>query len=317
VKRAKPHSGSIPPIPTFLNGDCVDAKRQCSLLNRLAAAGVDGILTLGTVGEGAVLDEAIRVGAIRAAVRCLPEKAVIVGCFGHTAKALLQQVETAADSGATAALVTPPFYFRLSQVALLDLLTEVADRASIPVVLYHIPTVTGNPLSSELVERVADHPNVAGIKDSGGDFAHFLKLHRQHASKDFVVFQGTAALVGPSILAGCLDAMCTVTALVPHLEMNLRRAVKTADLAPVPALLRRISAIAELFRLGDYPIPANFKLVAELLELGSARVHDPALSPSVTHREEMKRKMSDLALFNADDSAQSVLERIDHNKDRG
>jgi len=289
--------GVVPPIPTFLDGGRLDEKSYSALVDRLRAAGVDGVLILGTAGEGPALAEENRTAAIAVAVESIGGLPVVVGCGGQTAEQVVRQVETAADLGATAALVLPPFYYPLSQDALTRYVTEVADRAAIPVLLYHIPAMTGNPFAVATVERLHLHPKVVGIKDSQGDFVRFLQLQRNLASEEFVVFQGVAALVGPSLLAGCHDSMCTVTALLPELEMELREAVGAADLETIRMLMHRISAVTELFRLGAYPLPVNFKAIAALLGLGPGQPHDPALLPDSSHYEELTRGLTRLGLL--------------------
>jgi 4-hydroxy-tetrahydrodipicolinate synthase len=258
---------------------------------------------LGTAGEGPVLAEEDRAVAVAAAVESTGGLPIVVGCSGQTVDQVVRQVESAADLGATAALVLPPFYFSLSQDALVRYMTDVADRAAIPVLLYHIPAMTGNPFAVATVERLGLHPNIVGIKDSEGDFVRFLRLQRNLASEEFVVFQGVAALVGPSLLAGCHDSMCTVTALTPELELELREAVVAADLETVRILMHRISAVSELFRLGAYPLPVNFKAVAALLGLGPGQPHDPALLPDSNHRAELRRRLTQLALLSPEASS--------------
>jgi dihydrodipicolinate synthase/N-acetylneuraminate lyase len=162
--------------------------------------------------------------------------------------------------------------------------------------MYHIPAVTGNPFSVATVERLSLHPNVVGIKDSGGDFVRFLQLQRNLDSDEFAVFQGVAALVGPSLLAGCRNSMCTVTSLLPQPEMELREAIASADLARVQILMHQISAVTELFRVGSCPLPVNFKAIAELLGLGPGQPHDPALQPDSDHIAVLAQGLAELGI---------------------
>jgi len=289
--------GVVPPIPTFLDGGRLDERSQRELVQSLRIAGIDGILTLGTAGEGPTLTDEIRAAAIEVAVEVGGGIPVVVGCSGQTADSVVRQIEAAAALGATTALVLPPFYFTLSQASIIRYLTNVSDRSSIPVMLYHIPGVTGNPFGIPAVEELSVHPRIVGIKDSAGDFIRFLQIQRTLDSDDFVVFQGVAALVGPSLLAGCSNSMCTVTALLPEPEMALRRAIAAADLDEVRVLMHQISAVTELFRLGSYPLPANFKAIAAMLGIGSGRPHDPAVSPDPEHLAALREGVARLGLL--------------------
>ncbi len=289
--------GVVPPIPTFLDGEQLDGAHQRALLDRLYAAGVDGVLTLGSAGEGPALDDPVRSEAITVAVEAMQGRPVVVGCSGQTARAVGRQIAVAADLGASSALVLPPFYFTLSQDSMVRYFLEVADHAAVPILLYHIPGMTGNPFAIPTIERLAEHPRVAGIKDSQGDFIRFLQLHRRLAGEEFIVFQGVAALVGPSLLAGCEDAMCTVTALFPEPELSMRAAIAARDLETVRHLMHRISAVTELFRLGSYPLPSNIKAIADLVGIGPGRPHDPALTPDDSHRDQLAAGLAELGFL--------------------
>lgn len=289
--------GAVPPIPTFLKDGQFDRASQESLLLGLRSAGLDGVLTLGTVGEGPVLSGEVRHEAIVEAVRCFGEGRVIAGCFGQTPGAVLDQIRAAADSGAAAALALPPYYFGLPQRTLLTYYQEIADAAPLPILLYHIPKLTGNPLEPELLGSLAAHPNIVGMKDSGGDLMRFLRLRQSLASDDFVVFQGVAALVGPTLIAGASDTMCTVSALLPRHERSLRQAILQGDGAAFGDPLRLIALVADLFRRLPYPIPATFKAVAHLLGLGPLETHLPALSPDESELRFLRQELDAMGVF--------------------
>ncbi len=293
----RPPRGIVPPIPTLLDGRQLDEGGQRELVQNLRTAGVDGVLALGTAGEGPVLPDGIRAAAITASVKAIEGLPVIVGCSGQTADHVVDQAQMAADLGATAVLAMPPFFFSLSQDSIIRYLTDVADRSLLPVVLYHIPGMTGNSLEVPTVEQLSQHPNIVGIKDSGGDFIRFLRLQRTFDSERFSVFQGVAALVGPSLLAGCGNTMCTVTAIMPGPEMELRSAIGRADLETIGKLMHHISAVTELFRLPPYPLPANIKAVASLLGFGTGRPHDGAVNPDPDHLARLSGGLGRLGLL--------------------
>jgi dihydrodipicolinate synthase/N-acetylneuraminate lyase len=269
--------GIIPPIPTFLHEDGnLDEHAQVRTVERLIAAGLDGLLALGTAGEGPVLPDHVRARALSATVSAAAGQLPVVACVsGQTSGTVLVQIEEAARAGASAVLLLPPFYLPLSQRHLYGFVDEVASRSSLPVLLYHIPERTGHGFGLELLHDLAGRPEIVGIKDSGKDLTHHHRLLREVENPDFAVFQGAAPLLLASAVAGCRDSMCPVTALVPEWELEMRAALQRADLAAASTLGGRVDAMAALFSLGDGPMPSLFKTAAYLLGFGPATPHDP------------------------------------------
>jgi 4-hydroxy-tetrahydrodipicolinate synthase len=278
--------GVIPPIPTYLaaNGS-LDRDAHRRAVTRVIEGRVDGVLVLGTAGEGAVLNAELRAAALAEAVKVAGDAPVIAGCAAHTVEAALTQLWEAADLGAAAALLLPPFYYRLGQDALAAMFETIADASPIDFALYHIPALTGNGFTPGTVARLAQHPRIVGIKDSARDFAYHLQLRRSVEREGFRVFEGAAPLLYASAAAGGTDSICPVTALLPGWEREMRDALRAGDQPAAAAAGDRITAMSRLFNLGEVPMPANFKAIAALMGLGPARPHEPAFAPDDAHRQ--------------------------------
>ena len=290
--------GVVPPVPTFLRADgTVDESAQGALTDRLVAAGVDGVLVLGTAGEGPVLPERLRAPAIAATVDAAAGRlAVVAGCWGQTAEDALDRIEGAADQGVSAVLLLPPFYLPLSQRHLRGFVAEVVERSPLPVLLYHIPVRTGHGFGLELLREAAEHPRIVGVKDSSKDLAFHHRLLAEVARPSFAVFQGAAPLVFASARAGSPDSMCPVTALVPEWELALRAALRRGDHATAAAVAQRIDGLAALFSLGDGPMPSVFKVIAGLLGLGPDTPHGGFVRVEPAVVAELASRLGDLGL---------------------
>ena len=242
-------------------------------------AGVDGVLVAGTVGEGPILEPALREELIALAVEALRGRYVVVGCSGETVTHVVSKSTQAADLGAGVALVLPPYYFRHSPAELTRFFLDVAEASPLPILAYHIPSITGNPINAFTADQIAKHPNIVGIKDSGGDLVSFLSMYRRLASDNFRVFQGVAPLVPTSLASGCSDTMCTVSGLFPDLEYRLRTALSTGDSIAVSNISKSICSVVEIFRSGPYALPVNVRAVAHLIGLvehsPSGSFHEP------------------------------------------
>ncbi|XP_035230641.1 4-hydroxy-tetrahydrodipicolinate synthase-like [Stegodyphus dumicola] len=114
-----------------------------------------------------------------------------------------------ADNGANAALVISPFFYkgRMNDDALYDHYIKVADGSKIPIILYSVPANTNLDLSSSLVAKLAEHPNIIGMKDSGGDITKIAHIVHKTKTKDFQVLAGSASFLYPALCVGCVGGV--------------------------------------------------------------------------------------------------------------
>jgi 4-hydroxy-tetrahydrodipicolinate synthase len=154
----------------------------------LVGAGVDGLLLLGTAGEGPVLPSPLWTRALAVAVAAADERVPSVVCVsGQTTDTVLRRIDEAVVAGASAVLVLPPFYYPLSQRHLHAFVDRIAARSDLPVILYHIPSLTGHGFEIELLSEWATHPRVIGVKDSGRDRTFHERLLREIGSRSLEV----------------------------------------------------------------------------------------------------------------------------------
>ncbi len=239
------HGAGAALVTPFTPGGEVDLEALGELVGELEARGVDFLVPAGSTGEAPLLTE----GEQAAVIERVAEAAsvpVIAGTGGPGLKATEAMTAEAAAAGADGALVVTPYYYAHGQAALVDYYRELADRATIPIYAYSIPSKTGVALEPESAAEVADHPNVAGMKDSTGDLE---RLHRElalTADAEFDVLVGHGGLLAEALGIGAAGG---ITAL--------------ANVAP-----ERVSAVYERFSSGD--ADGARALNAELVELNHA-----------------------------------------------
>src|SRR6476469_9053993 len=155
-------------VTPFLNGK-VDESRLRAQIEYQIAAGIDGLVPVGTTGESPTLDfpEHERVIQITMTIanRRVP---VIAGVGGNATTEALELHSFAKKVGATASLSVNPYYNKPSQEGLYRHFMTLADRVELPIVLYNIPGRTGITMSPQTVARLAKHPNIVAIKESTG-----------------------------------------------------------------------------------------------------------------------------------------------------
>src|SRR2546428_4593376 len=219
--------GVFIPITTPFRGDDVAVDGLAANIERWNQTALAGYVVLGSTGEFPMLSEAERERVLAAARAAIPrEKAFIAGTGTNSTLHTIRQTRRAAELGADAAIVITPHYFTkgFSQgAAQIRHYLAVADASPIPVMIYNFPLNTGINLEAETVAKIAQHPNVCGIKDSSGNIPQAAQIIDQ-TPKTFHVLVGAASALLPSLAIGssggilalgliCAREFCDVYAL--------------------------------------------------------------------------------------------------------
>jgi dihydrodipicolinate synthase/N-acetylneuraminate lyase len=212
--------------------------------------GIKGFVIGGSTGEGPYLEPGERRALTADARDALGESAYLIcGVNAETVRLAQPLIEEAAAGGANAALVITPTTLTRNRVPYVEsFYTTLADAAPLPLFLYSVPSVTAFELPDEAVARLAAHPNIVGIKDSGG---HPVRLQRilANVSEDFTVFTGSTQAVTLAIAAGAHGAITASTNYMPERVSETVAAARRqpADARPLQHQISRISAAIEAY----------------------------------------------------------------------
>jgi dihydrodipicolinate synthase/N-acetylneuraminate lyase len=172
--------GIFPPITTpFYPDGNVYYKKLESNVDRYSRTPAAGIVVLGSTGEAILLSDQERRDVLKSAREAAaPHKVLIAGTGIESAIETLRLTEYAAELGYDAALIRTPHYYKkqMQPANILAFYRTVADRSRLPVIIYNFPQATGYDIPVELVIELADHPNIVGIKESGGDVEKARKM---------------------------------------------------------------------------------------------------------------------------------------------
>jgi 4-hydroxy-2-oxoglutarate aldolase len=197
--------GVFIPVTTPFKGDDVAPDRLAKNLARWNATELAGYVLLGSTGEFPMLGETERERLIAAAREAIPRtKTFIAGTGANSTLHTIRRTKRAAELGADAAIVITPHYFTrpfTSPAAQVGHYQAVADASPVPIMIYNFPLNTGINLDAETVARIAEHPNVCGIKDSSGNIPQAAQIIDQ-TPKTFHVLVGSAAALLPSLAIG-------------------------------------------------------------------------------------------------------------------
>lgn len=218
--------GIFPPMITpFTENGEVDYKAFQANTEKWIESGLSGLVVLGSNSETVLLNSEEKIKLIDITVKHAQGKPVICGTGVETTTETIELTNKAADLGVDAALVlTPHFYGSdMNTSALMKYYTEIADKSRIPILVYNVSKFTHVNVGADLIEKLADHPNIIGMKDSNGDMIQLANFIRVTKGKDFSVFVGTASALFPAL---CLGASGGVLALA---NCNPKECVEVYD----------------------------------------------------------------------------------------
>lgn len=226
-------SGIIPPVITPFSADYkLDLPALTRVLAHMLDGGVHGLFMLGTTGEGPSLPYTMRRQVIQRSCEVAADSVpVLVSITDTSFEESLQVAAWAAEAGATALVVAPPYYFNMDQQVLEAYLHRIADAAPLPVLLYNMPGCTKVPIAPATVKACISHPNVVGVKDSSGDMEYLRAVQKVCAAQEGIkLFVGPEALLLESLEAGAHGGVSGGANLYPQLYVELFDAFQKGDL---------------------------------------------------------------------------------------
>ncbi|WFR58321.1 4-hydroxy-tetrahydrodipicolinate synthase [Anaerocolumna sp. AGMB13025] len=210
--------GIIAPIITPMNEDeSINEKELRNQVNRLINAGIHGIFTAGTNGEGYILSEEEKEQVLSVVVEEAAKRVTIyagTGCI--STKDTIRLSENAKKIGADVLSVITPSFALASQEELYQHYKTVAQAVDLPIVLYNIPARTGNALSPDTVARLAEVDNIEGVKDSSGNFDNMLMYIEKTKGRNFSVLSGNDSLILWNLIAGGTGGIAGCSNVFPH-----------------------------------------------------------------------------------------------------
>lgn len=221
-------SGVFPPIPTAFQEGRLAERQMADNVARWCAAGVSGVLVLGSNGEYVYLSEKEKRQAVQAVVPAVPEgRLILAGTGCESTAATIELTSDCAALGAHAALVVTPCYYggQMKPAALIRHYEAVADQSPIPVLLYNVPKFTGISIDVATVAHLARHPNIVGIKDSSGNVAQLGALINA-VPPAFTILVGTAGALLGALALGCRGGILALANVAPKGCVALWQAVR-------------------------------------------------------------------------------------------
>jgi len=249
-------AGILPPVATPFVDDEVDLGAMRANCERWMRAGLRGILLLGTNGEAPLIRDEEAVRLVDAARDAIPaDRVLLVGTGRQATRDVIALSRAVAAAGADAVLVLTPSVYRnqLTPAALIAHYHAIADGSPVPVVLYNMPQATGITLSPAIVQELAAHPNIAGIKESSGDVGVVGELVGR-VPAGFPVVVGAAPSLYASLMVGATGGIVAIANVVPELVVRLYDLARAGKHDEALALQRALAPLAAAVTTG-YGVP--------------------------------------------------------------
>ena len=253
--------GTFTALVTPFREDAIDFNALQNLIESQIAAGIDGIIAVGTTGESPTLTHDERKEVIRCAIetanrRCL----VLAGTGSYSTREAIATTKEAEKLGVDGALLVAPYYNKPSQEGLFRHFSAIAKSTPLRLMLYNIPGRCGVDIAAETVARIqGDCPNVVSIKEAGGNVDRVSEL-RARLPGAFTVLSGDDGLTLPFLAAGAVGVVSVASNLLPGEMCELVGAFTNGDLKRAEELHRKLYWLFKDLFVEPNPVPIKTAL---------------------------------------------------------
>jgi 4-hydroxy-tetrahydrodipicolinate synthase len=228
------------------DGKSIDEKRLRALVNHCLELGVHGVVPCGTTGEFVNLTTEEKRRVIKIVVDEVNGRVpVVAGTGASGTQEAVEMTKYAKDVGATAALIVTPYYLKPADRGIYEHYQTIASEVDLPIILYNIPQCTGLELPWQMVEDLAQIPNIVGVKDSSGQLKFILAVLEKVRDK-LNVLCGHDEVVVAGLAAGCSGAILASANVIPDVWIQIYNHIKKNELQQARELQYKVQKIARI-----------------------------------------------------------------------
>jgi 4-hydroxy-tetrahydrodipicolinate synthase len=228
------------------DGKAVDEERLRTLVSHCLELGVHGVVPCGTTGEFVNMTTEEKRRVIKIVIDEVNGRVpVIAGTGASGTDETVEMTRYAKDAGAAAALIVTPFYLKPADRGIYEHYYTIANEVDIPIILYNIPQCTGLDLPWQMVEDLAQVPNIVGVKDSSGQLKFILAVLEKVRDK-INVLCGHDEVVVAGLAAGCSGAILASANVIPDIWIQIYNHVRKGELQQARDLQYKVQKIARI-----------------------------------------------------------------------
>ncbi len=287
--------GTYTALVTPFRDGAIDVPAFEKLVEGQIAAGVNGVIAVGTTGESPTLSHDEREQVIRLTVEMAKGRCqVLAGTGSYSTTEAIAATKAAEKIGVAGALIVAPYYNKPSQEGLFRHFAAIARETKLPIMLYNIPGRCGVDILPETVQRLANEcKNIIAIKEAGGSVDRVSVL-RVTLPNEFTILSGDDNLILPFMAVGASGVVSVASNLLPAEVCALVRAFDKADVAGAQRLHRRMAGLFKDLFIEPNPVPVKTALAWR--GLMSSEVRLPLCEMTAANQEKLRKT---LAVFEA------------------
>lgn len=288
--------GSLVAIVTPMHEDGVlDLSALRSLIDFHINQGTDGIVVVGTTGESPTVDFEEHCLLISTTIEHAAGRIpVIAGTGANSTSEALELTRQAQSLGADACLLVTPYYNKPTQEGLYQHFRTLAESVDIPQILYNVPGRTGCDISNDTILRLAQIPNIIGVKDATGNIERGTDLLLRVPPR-FAVYSGDDASSLPLLLMGGHGVISVTANVAPKLMHDMCMAASSGNVSEARSLNARLFPLHQKLFVEANPIPVKWALQEMGLIESGIRLPMVPLSPQ--HHDVLRKAMQHASIF--------------------
>ena len=249
-------------LVTPLTASGVDYDQLGRLIDWQIQEGINGLVICGTTGEASTLTDEEHKAVIGYAVKRAEGRVpIIAGTGSNDTDYAIELTKTACEMGVDGVLVVTPYYNKATQNGLVRMFSAVADAATAPVILYNVPSRTGVNIAPKTVATLADHPNIAGIKEASGNISQVAEILALAGDK-IDVYSGNDDEIVPTLALGGKGCISVLSNPLPRKTVAITDKFFSGDVAGAAALQLELLPLVRALFSEVNPIPVKAAMAA-------------------------------------------------------
>ncbi|GAA4318446.1 dihydrodipicolinate synthase family protein [Mucilaginibacter gynuensis] len=285
------------PITPFDKNEQVDIPLFKTLVERLVSTGSHGIAPLGSTGVLPYLTDTEKEAITEATIQQVGGRVpTLVGVSNLTTERTVYHAQFAEKAGATAVMIIPMSYWKLTDDEIVAHYDKVAAKINIPIMAYNNPATGGVDMSTTLLKRLLEIPNVTMIKESTGDVQRMHTLKKE-LGDDVAFYNGSNPLALAAFAAGATGWCTAAPNLIPELNLSLYEMIKINDLnAAQKVFLDQLDLLKFIVAKG---LPRAIKTGLEILGTAGGELRSPLQPLSTADQQQLTKILEDVAALQA------------------
>ncbi len=281
--------GAATALITPMKGRAVDYDAFGRIIDMQLACGIDALVICGTTGEASTLTDKEQIDTIAYAVKRVGGKVpVIAGAGSNDTEHAISLCRESCAVGADGLLVVTPYYNKTSQRGLIHMYTKIADSVDKPLILYNVPSRTGVNIEPTTYAALADHPNIAGIKEAGGNFSKIAETVSLIGDK-LALYSGNDDQIVPMLSMGGLGVISVLSNVLPAETSKMCHLFFEGKTRESFEMQRKYIPLINALFSDVNPIPAKHAM--NLLGLCEADMREPLFPMEEKKIENLKKQL--------------------------